>query len=466
MRLKTATFLFIITSLCISTICCTRKKAQNVTPNNKVELSIIGNAETFPALETMASLFHKQYPECKINYEYLQNYSQTLPIRLRNEKSAVDIFVSPNIQKGSPIQPYALELFSQKDKLDISQTFPGLIENFTYKDADHPDEKKIYSIPYGAELRGMFVNKTLLSKYNIAVPKNRAEFLAACEKLKNNGYTPIQGNPGNCPQWLLIPYVCNIVANNKNYDECFNAINSHQPGISEYFRDPMQFLYTLVQKDYYNYKYVENTYSFFKNASIDDEGKGFFNIVKKGSTYEKKDDEGTIAFMPAPLSHNTYLSKIKDDYHSKIEYVFILSPVGDNGGYVYLSPSDGFAINKNSKNIEWSLKFLNFLFEPDNNITFTKLNNNFSNTINVFAQVKEQFPMPNDHFAQLGSINFDYPFYATIVESIIEIAKANNPKYMQQNNDGTYSIRSFDYYMDNLSTRLEKPETGINDSLK
>jgi len=56
------------------------------------------------------------------------------------------------------------------------------------------------------------------------------------------------------------------------------------------------------------------------------------------------------------------LDKTKEDYHSEIDYEFILSPVGDQGGYAYLSPSAGIAINKNSFNKEAALDFLNYFF--------------------------------------------------------------------------------------------------------
>ena len=55
--------------------------------------------------------------------------------------------------------------------------------------------------------------------------------------------------------------------------------------------------------------------------------------------------------MPGAMSLKGVMAKVKEDYHSNIDYEFILSPVGDEGGFAYLSPAAGLAVNKNSTNV-------------------------------------------------------------------------------------------------------------------
>ena len=51
----------------------------------------------------------------------------------------------------------------------------------------------LLAVPMGLKMSGIVVNKTLLEKEGLPLPTNDSEFLDVCEKLKNAGYTPIQG---------------------------------------------------------------------------------------------------------------------------------------------------------------------------------------------------------------------------------------------------------------------------------
>lgn len=59
---------------------------------------------------------------------------------------------------------------------------------------------KTYLVSYEAIYMGVWYNKDMFSKYNIAVPKNWNEFLATCDTLKKNGVTPlVQGGKDSWP---------------------------------------------------------------------------------------------------------------------------------------------------------------------------------------------------------------------------------------------------------------------------
>lgn len=168
-----------------------------------VILTIAGSLEEYKALESTIVAFSEKYPNCKIEYEYLQDCSETLPKRLAGDDNKIDLFLTSNLQADSPYFPYALELYSQGEALDLSGTFDGLIQNFEFMDTEEGAAKQIYAIPFGGELRGLYVNKTLLDTLGIKVPTNRTEFLAACATLSDAGYVPIQGNPGSAGQQLI-----------------------------------------------------------------------------------------------------------------------------------------------------------------------------------------------------------------------------------------------------------------------
>ena len=97
---------------------------------------------------------------------------------------------------------------------------------------------------------------------------------------------------------------------------------------------------------------------------------------------------------------------------------------------------------------------MNYLFTPENNKLFAEEDHITPNTADAFDQIKEKFDVSEDHISQLGSVTFNYSFYDNINDTLTEISKANNPKYMIDNGDGTYAMYPLDYYMENLENRL------------
>lgn len=421
-------------------------------PSEEIKLTIAGSVSDFVAIESAAQSFTSKYPNCKIEYEYLQDYKDTLVKRL--DANTVDLFITDNIQSDSAVLPYALELRAVTDKLDLSNTFSGLTNNFRYLGSE---KDELYAVPIGAEVRGLYVNVTLLDSLGLKVPENRAELLEAAAKLKENGYIAFHGNPGSFSQLLLFPYVTNIIATAENHDEVYNAINACNETAADYFEDPMQFMYTLTENYYYNYKLVENEYNMFLGTDAEVCVSNFLNIVDNGEGYVKKDDMGIVAFMPGTMSMKSVMDKTADNYHSTIKYEFILSPVSDEGGFAYMSPAEGIAVNKNSQNVDWAVRFMNFLFTEENNKRFAEERNIIPNTSDAVSYISNEFDIPEDRITQPEDIAFDYGFYTLIRSALVDVSKGNNPKYMQE--DG--SLYTFEYYMNGLRQKFtEQRESG------
>lgn len=62
---------------------------------------------------------------------------------------------------------------------------------------------QFYGVPYSVPVLGVFYNTDLFAKNGIAVPTTYAEFLAACEKLKVKGITPIASGGAQGSAWAL-----------------------------------------------------------------------------------------------------------------------------------------------------------------------------------------------------------------------------------------------------------------------
>lgn len=149
-----------------------------------VTLTLVGQTPSFKPMEDVIAAFSRLYPNCTIEYEYLQDYDESLLTRLQNNDS-VDLFMTNNITADSPRRPYALELLGQSDRLSLADTYEGLRRNFTFSEngAD-----ALYAVPTGGEVRGLYVNTTLLSSLGLAMPENYAGLLDCCAALKAAGY--------------------------------------------------------------------------------------------------------------------------------------------------------------------------------------------------------------------------------------------------------------------------------------
>ena len=363
--------------------------------------------------------------------------------RLSHEDSDIDLFMTDNIQQDSAVLPYAMELFSQSDKLCLDDTFEGLIKNFSLI-----GKEEIYAIPIGADIRGLYVNKTLLKDCGVEVPTNKTELLAACKKLKEKGYVPLQGNPGMFGQQLLYPNIANIITHAKDYKSTYNRVNQCEEGIEELFRGPLELLYSMVENKYYDYKNVETTLNHFIVGTEEDACECFFD--------KKAGEFGNVPFMTGPASMSNQMAQVKADNDSKIDYEFILAPVTDEGGCAYLSPTRAIAVNKNSADADWALEFMNYLFTEKNNKIFAEAYNTISNTKDAILYTSEKMEIPENQISELGTVTFDYGFYKIIYNTLLQISKANNPKYMNDKGDGEVVMYDFDYYMDQLSAAFKE----------
>lgn len=405
------------------------KKNTELDTSENVRLVIVGVWTSCPGIESVAKAFTKVYPNCKVEYEYLQDYKDTLPKRLQNEEDCAGLFITPNIQEGSDNMQYAVDLLEYSEQVPLTDTFSGFTDNFKYSDAK--GVKHLYSVPLGGEIRGLYVNKTLLDGLDIAIPTCRTEFLSACEKLREAGYIAIQDNPGSFGQRLLFPYIAHLVSRSDETGNIRNSFARCDESAVEVLRDPIEFLYNLTVENYYNYKYVETEMKHFLDLSDEHVAMDFLNVTEIENDYEKLDDLGNIPFMTATDSLMPTIDRVKADYHSAIEYEFILAPVAEEGGYAYLTPLNGIAVNKNTNYLDWALEL-----------------------------ISKKYDLPIGSIGQPKDVTFDeFNFYNLIYNTLLITGKANNPKYMQE--DGT--MYPLEYYMDELKAAFTLQRNALGE---
>lgn len=438
-------------ALCAALLCgCTPKQekyprntALDVSQN--VQLVIAGTWTSLRGMDLVAERFHEAYPNCTVSYEYLQNYTETLPKRIQSEDDRVDLFTTGNILKDSENRAYALDLSQHQDAVPLTDTLPGLVNNYKFLDDDGTEH--CYAVPLGGEMRGLVVNQTILKSLGIETPKNRTELLAACEKLREAGYIALQDNPGTFGQRMLFPYIAHLISDADSPESVRELFVTCEEGAAGVLRDPLEFLYNLTVENYYNYKFVETESGRFTDLSNEGMARSFLNIGGADGVYEKIDDVGAVPFMPASDALVPSIDKTKENYHSEIEYSFILAPVAETGGFAYMSPHNGLAVNKDSFHLDWALEFMNFFFTTENNKVFAEAANITPNTTDALEIIANKYGVPVEDVGQPEDVDVgNYNFYNLVIPSLVTTAKANNPKYMQA--DGT--MYPFDYYFDGL----------------
>lgn len=252
----------------------------------------------------------------------------------------------------------------------------------------------------------------------------------------------------------MYPYVANLIANASDPDAIRAKINACEEGVEELFKEPLERLYDLVQKYYYNYGYAEANLGNFLDGTGAQACYSFFNIRQDATSglYAKADDLGNVPFLPWTYSLKATMEKTKVDFESNIDYDFILSPVGDEGGFGYLSPSNWIALNKNSNEKSWAIEFLNYLFSSVGNPIYADSAHLVPNSSDARDFIKRTFSVPSSRIADVGQASFNYDFYSLIKTALVAIAKSNREKtpYMSQNSDGSWSAYPFSYYLDNL----------------
>ncbi len=171
------------------------------------------------ALDQVVNNFNNIYPNVTITYT--ENTSRMLKEYMQNNEQ-VDIMMTTNDNLRYPkltdmyIYDYCYDLSSEN--IDLSAIKDKMIENCEV-------DNHVVRIPIAENISGMVVNKSLLAKEGLNVPTNYKEFIDVLEKLKNKGYTPIQGAYSHAYNDLVINMAMTMIGNDSELLEKFNNLD-------------------------------------------------------------------------------------------------------------------------------------------------------------------------------------------------------------------------------------------------
>lgn len=341
---KLALVLVLVLALCL-TGCAGKetKKQEGFAPklDTKADctITVSGHYENFEALETEFNRFAEHYPNVNLKYVYMDDYKNNIATALESSE-APDIFFTYS-SWGDAEYAQAENLADPATGIDL-----GCIrESLLYKDA----AGNVPTVPVYTTTYGMLVNEEIFEKNKIAIPKTYDELIAACEALKAAGYaSPIMAyNNGSEMLFpMFYPYFC---AQIQGKEDVIQKMNNMEEGAGEYMRSALELAADFMSRGYIDLEscsQIANNYEalilrFFEGDVPMMMASG--NTVSGTEKREKKSE----AFTAHPFRYS---------YHPV--------PSTKEGGYFLNLVSIGFAVNKNSQNLEMANEFMRFLVTP------------------------------------------------------------------------------------------------------
>ncbi len=306
-------------------------------------ITVVGSYDNFEALEAEFDRFNEFYPNVKLSYVKLDDYSNMLGTVLESNDKP-NIFFSYNWMMGNeqygPVSACMEDLSDPALKLDLDCIRPGLLS--------HDAEGRVRMVPVFSRTYGMLVNRALFEKEGLSIPATWTELLAVCEKLRDRGYvSPMMGyslKSSSCLMYTVAyPLFAARLAENP---EAIAPANELKPEAGEYMRPAMEAVEQLIRHGCVDLEACDQIGDNYTKVIL-----RFFEgdvpmMICAGDTVSgtKKRESQSEAFTRSPF-----------------EYVFLPIPLTDKGGYFIDSPSVEFSVNRNCSDLDMTNEFMRFL---------------------------------------------------------------------------------------------------------
>ena len=303
-------------------------------------ITVSGHYENFEALETEFNRFAEYYPGVNMKYVYMDDYKNNIATALTGSE-APDIFFTYS-NWGDAEYAQAENLADPKTGIDLTCIRDSLL----YKDS----AGNVPTVPVYTTTYGMLVNEEIFEKEKIAIPKTYDELITACEALKKAGYaSPVMAyNNGSEMLFpMFYPYFCAQIQGKKDVIE---KMNNMEEGAGEYMRDSLALTADFMSRGYVDLEACSQIANNYEAVIL-----RFF--------------EGDVPMMMA--SGNTVSGTQKREKKSEaftahpFKYSYHPVPSTKDGGYFLNIVSIGFAVNKNSRNLDMANEFMRFLVSSE-----------------------------------------------------------------------------------------------------
>jgi len=281
------------------------------------------------ALEKLGADYTKKNPNVEVKFQYTPN-------------SQFKGVIRPQLLSGEGPDLFMVyyDLASFTEDLSqrpwVDRLLPAMKEGLTV-------QGKLIEMPMTSAGYAVFYNTELFAKLNLKVPTTYEEFLATCETIKKEGITPLAlgMKDGFVPNSALAQFLSNFYANQSKdyYEQLWSGSAKISQNVD--FKQGVENFLALNEKGYFSKGVLSEGYE---------------------ATYKE-----LAAGKAAMIVQGTWLPSFTSDMNKDLKLGSFILP-NPNGGdpSVELFPDWNLGVNKNSKNKEEALKFLDFIAEKEN----------------------------------------------------------------------------------------------------
>lgn len=355
--MKNRMSVFLCAFLCVLTLTGCSKKTEDkksdafepaLDTTKEVVLTIQGGWDNFEALDAVETEFQKYYPNVSVSYTKLADFDTVL----QNLGPSGDLDMLFNTKNGSTWSEGTSGELYEKYILNLNDEgldFSNIIDSVVYSGQKNGGQ---YGIHTYQDVFGIIVNVDLLKADGFDVPDSYDEFIKICDAYSSrpedeHAILVYYKQVGR----LFSPFLFEKIINMDERDAVIENLNK---GIAP-----------------------ESIFEGLKNLHDEWKNKGYFNSL----SYSLEDNynaciveffNGKIPFLICTTGTFSGCRKreaatVSSYAEHPFEYVFIPTPIGNNGETVMIVNTIGmFSILKNSKNRDYAVEFMRFLIRDEN----------------------------------------------------------------------------------------------------
>lgn len=238
-----------------------------------------------------------------------------------------------------------------------------------------------FGVPYALNASGVIYNKDIFEKLNLSIPKTWDEFISVAKTVKDNGITPFYFTLKD--SWTSLP-PWNTIASTLVSSDSFQKVNNLETTFNELYDETTDKIIQLMDyghSDNFGVGYNDGNTAFAQGETA---------MYLQGSyaiaPILTVNPELNLGMFPLPASNNEEENKLV------------------SGVDVY------FAIPKDSKNKEESIRFINFLLREENAKTYIDEQCAFS-AVRGVEQEDSKFEAFDEFFKNSRVVDFQDHFY-------------------------------------------------------
>lgn len=346
--------------------------------NSKKQIVFFSNKiEAVDTYNKLVEKFEAENPDIDVVVSAPPDATTVLKTRLVKGDAPDIISLSADRSFADFVDANILEDLS--GKIDFSVIDP--IYNQMLKALEIESVDGIYGVPYALNASGVIYNKDIFEELGLSIPKTWDEFLGLAQAVQDNGITPFYFTLKE--SWTSLP-AWNTIASTLVGSDSFKKVNSKETTFNEIYSETTDKIMKLMKyghSDNFGVGYNDGNTAFANGESA---------MYLQGSyaipAILTVNPDLNLGMFPLPASNNEEENKLV------------------SGVDVY------FAITKDSKNKEESIRFINFLLEEENAKTYIDEQSAFS-AVKGVVQEDSKFEGFDEFFENSRVVDFQDHYY-------------------------------------------------------